>query len=149
MILSITQKQRRMQIISYLLRQKEGKLRKYNNFNLHFRFELKNEKINFLNAEYVHPLKQQLVQELQRDFEEDNNIKAVIVFGSGVEFRCNSCSDLDLCIERYDHEKYFRCQTAGLEEAVDVLYADRIGERMRCEIEEKGIVVYDREDCYV
>lgn len=124
-------------------------MRKYNNFNLHFTFGLKNESICFLNAEYVHPLKQELVQEFQRDFEEDENIKAAIVFGSGVEFRCNSYSDLDLCIERYDTEKTFRYQAAASGEAVDVLYADRIGERLRREIEEKGIVVYDREGCYV
>lgn len=124
-------------------------MRKYNNFDLHFIFDLKNEKIHFPNAEYVHPLKQELVQELQRDFREDGNIKAAIVFGSGVEFRCNSYSDLDLCIERYDGEKAFHYRAGGLGEAVDVLYADQIGDRLRREIEEKGIVVYDREGCYV
>lgn len=35
------------------------------------------------------------------------------------------------------------------QEAVDVLYADQIGERLSREIVEKGIVVYDREGCYV
>lgn len=124
-------------------------MKKYNNFDLHFRFDTKNGKINFLNAEYVHPLKQELVQELQRDFREDGNIKAAIVFGSGVEFRCNSYSDLDLCIERYDVGKAFHYQAGGHDEAVDVLYADQIGERLRREIAEKGIVVYDREGCYV
>lgn len=124
-------------------------MRKYNNFSLHFTFWHKNEEINFLNAEYIHPLKQELVQEFQRDFEADGNVKAAIVFGSSVEFRCNSYSDLDLCIERYDTEKAFRYQAGSLDEAVDVLYADQLGERLRREIEEKGIVVYDREGCYV
>lgn len=124
-------------------------MRKYNNLDLHFVFDLKNEKIDFLNAEYVHPLKQELVQEFQRDFREDGNIKAAIVFGSGVEFRCNSYSDLDLCIERYDAEKAFHYQAGSDGEAVDVLYADQIGERLSREIVEKGIVVYDREGCYV
>ncbi len=32
---------------------------------------------------------------------------------------------------------------------IDVLYADQIGERLRREIEEKGIVVYDKEGVYV
>lgn len=124
-------------------------MKKYNNFDLHFIFELKNECIDFLNAEYVHPLKQELVQELQQDFRDDSNIKAVVVFGSGVEFRCNSYSDLDLCIERYDKEKPFRYQAGGAEEEIDLLYADRIGETLRREIEEKGIVVYDKEGVYV
>ena len=124
-------------------------MKKYNNFDLHFVFDLKNEKIDFLNAEYVHPLKQELVQEFQREFREDGNIKAAIVFGSGVEFRCNSHSDLDLCIERYDVGKAFHYQAGGFGEAVDVLYADQVGERLGREIAEKGIVVYDREGCYV
>ncbi len=122
---------------------------KYNNFRLHFTFWRKHGGIRFLNAEYVHPLKQDLVQEFQRDFERDANIKAAIVFGSGVEFRCNSYSDLDLCIERYDPEKPFHYDAAGNGEAVDIIYADRMGDRLRREIEEKGIVVYDREGTYV
>lgn len=124
-------------------------MKKYNNFELHFIFELKKDTINFLHAEYVHPLKQELVQKLQKDFQMDENVKAVIVFGSGVEFRCNSYSDLDLCIERYDVKKPFCNRAAGVEELVDVLYADRVGARLQKEIEEKGIVVYDREGCYV
>ena len=116
-------------------------MKKYNNFDLHFIFDRKNEKIRFLHAEYVHPLKQELVQAFQQDFQEDGNVKAAIVFGSGVEFRCNSYSDLDLCIERYDMEKPFSYNAGAAGEAVDVLYADRIGERLRREIEEKGIVV--------
>ncbi|MCC8050099.1 MAG: hypothetical protein LIP10_05470 [Clostridiales bacterium] len=35
------------------------------------------------------------MQLLQADFEKDRNVKAVIVFGSAVEFRCNSYSDLE------------------------------------------------------
>lgn len=124
-------------------------MKKYNNFDLHFVFDLKNESIRFLHAEYVHPLKQELVQEFQQDFRNDANVKAAIVFGSGVEFRCNSYSDLDLCIERYETDKAFHYQAADDGQPVDVLYADRIGEKLRREIEEKGIVVYDREGVYV
>lgn len=124
-------------------------MKKYNNFDLHFSFELKNNKIDFLHAEYVHPLKQELVQEFQQDFKNDANVKAAIVFGSGVEFGCNSYSDLDLCIERYEPDKAFYYEAAASGEPVDILYADRIGEKLRREIEEKGIVVYDREGIYV
>lgn len=124
-------------------------MKKYNNYDLHFIFELKNPNIRFQNAEYVHPLKQELVQEFQQDFEADPNVAAAIVFGSGVEFRCNSYSDLDLCIERHDPGKAFHYQAADHGEAVDLLYADQIGSRLRKEIEEKGIVVFDREGKYV
>ncbi len=122
---------------------------KYNNFDLHFHFDRKRESVTFLNAEYIHPLKQDLVQELQTDFEEDLNVKAVIVFGSSVEFRCNSYSDLDLCIERSDSSRFFHCKNAEPGERIDIIYADRMGERLRREVEEKGIVVFDREGIYV
>lgn len=124
-------------------------MKKYNNFDLHFLFDLKSERIQFLHANYVHPLKQDLVQELQQDFQRDSNVKTAIVFGSGVKFRCNSCSDLDICIERYSLDKPFHYQAGDDGSAIDVLYADQIGERLRREIEEKGIVVYDKEGAYV
>ncbi|MCD8014294.1 MAG: nucleotidyltransferase domain-containing protein [Lachnospiraceae bacterium] len=121
-------------------------MKMFNNFDLHFIFDLKNENIRFLNAEYVHPLKQELVQELQADFEQDENVKMAIVFGSAVEFRCNSYSDLDLCIERYSFDKPFRYGTC---EEIDILYWDRIGGKLKEEIAQKGIVVYDREGQHV
>lgn len=120
-------------------------MKNFNNFELHFIFDRKNEKIRFTNAEYIHPLKQDLLQALQEDFEKDRNVKTVIVFGSAVEFRCNSYSDLDLCIERYE-EQPFRNNT---EEEIDLVYWDRIGAGLKKEITEKGIVVYDREGKYV
>ncbi|MCD8105586.1 MAG: nucleotidyltransferase domain-containing protein [Lachnospiraceae bacterium] len=121
-------------------------MKTFNNFELHFIFDLKNENIDFLNAEYIHPLKQELVQNLQADFERDENVRAVIVFGSAVEFRCNSYSDLDLCVERCHFDRPFRYN--ALDE-IDLLYWDRIGEKLKQEIAEKGIVVFDREGKYV
>ncbi len=120
-------------------------MKRFNNYDLHFTFDRKNSSICFANAEYIHPLKQDLVQLLQADFEKDQNVKAVIVFGSAVEFRCNSYSDLDLCVERYDEVPFHN----NTEEEIDLVYWDQIGERLKKEIAEKGIVVYDREEQYV
>ncbi len=124
-------------------------MKKYNNFDLHFFFGFKNENIHFLNAAYIHPLKQDLVQELQQYFAADPNVTAAIVFGSGVEFRCNSHSDLDLCIEREDSAKPFRYGDVDGDPVVDLLYADQVNGRLLREIEEKGIVVYDKEGANV
>lgn len=45
-----------------LIVEKEGVfLKKFNNYDLHFRFETK-EGVHFENAQYIHPLKQKLVQ---------------------------------------------------------------------------------------
>lgn len=121
-------------------------MRKYNNYDLHFVFETK-DNISFLNMKYIHPLKQALVADYIREFQNDKNIKAVIIFGSSVEFRCNSYSDLDICIERYDTEKFFHKKDDF--EETDIVYIDSVGDRLRQEIEQKGIVVFDREGKYV
>lgn len=129
-------------------RQEGAEMKKYNHYDLHFRFEVK-EGIHFINAQYIHPLKQQLVQSYIACFEQDPNIKAAIIFGSSVEFCCHSFSDLDICIERYDPEAGFRDYPAEYMEETDLVYWDAIGMRLKHEIEQKGIVVFDREDAYV
>lgn len=123
-------------------------MKKFNHYDLHFRFELKDD-VHFTNAQYIHPLKQQLVQSYTACFDQDFNIKAAIIFGSSVEFRCNSFSDLDICLERYDPEKGFRNYPQDYMEETDIVYLDAIGTRLRQEIEQKGIVVFDREGTYV
>lgn len=126
-------------------------MKKYNNYDLHFRFETK-EGLDFQNIQYIHPLKQQLVQRYVACFSQEPNIKAAIIFGSGVEFGCHSFSDLDICIERYEAEHGFRNypeEYMEYMEETDIVYADAIGDRLRDEIEKKGIVVFDREGIYV
>lgn len=66
-----------------------------------------------------------------------------------MEFRCHSFSDLDICIERYNPEKRFRDYPKEYMEETDIVYSDSIGARLRQEIEQKGIVVFDREGTYV
>lgn len=123
-------------------------MKKYNQYDLHFRFEVK-EGVHFTNAKYIHPLKQRLVQSYTACFEQDLNVKAAIIFGSSVEFHCHSFSDLDICIERYDSGAGFRNYPDEYEEETDLVYWDAIGMRLKQEIEQKGIVVYDREGIYV
>ncbi len=123
-------------------------MKKYNNYDLHFRFEVR-EGIDFKNAQYIHPLKQELVQSYVASFDQDLNIKAAIIFGSSVEFGCHSFSDLDICIERYDSEKGFRNYPSEYMEETDIVYGDLLGMTLRSEVEKKGIVVFDREEIYV
>ncbi|MCI8638557.1 MAG: hypothetical protein HFG41_05255 [Coprococcus sp.] len=123
-------------------------MKKYNHYDLHFRFEIKNG-IHFTNAQYIHPLKQYLVQSYVTCFDRDLNVKAAVIFGSSVEFHCHSFSDLDICIERYDTEKGFRDYPQEYMEETDIVYFDAIGTHLKREIEQKGIVVFDREGAYV
>lgn len=123
-------------------------LKKYNNYDLHFTFEVK-EGITFKNVQYIHPLKQRAVSSYIEYLKDNPNIKAIIIFGSGVEFRCNSYSDLDICIERYDVNKGIKSIDIGIYEEVDIVYEDTLDFRLRNEINRKGIVVFDREEKYV
>lgn len=52
-------------------------MKKFNNYDLHFRFEMKKD-VHFENAQYIHPLKQKLVQSYVGCFDQDYNVKAII-----------------------------------------------------------------------
>lgn len=123
-------------------------MKKYNNYDLHFNFEVK-DGLDYLNVEYIHPLKQDTINRLLQYFKKDTNIKTVIIFGSSVDFSCNSYSDLDICLERYDADRNFKIYLEDMDEETDIVYMDSIGDRLKSEIEEKGIVVFDREGQYV
>ncbi len=45
------------------------------------------------------------VEKLIRELAKDQNIRRLILFGSSLEFRCGSNSDIDLYIEKYDPKK--------------------------------------------
>ena len=52
--------------------------------------------VSFMNCNRIHPLKQKEIQKLVNSCAEDNGLDALIIFGSSVEFRCNSKSDIDM-----------------------------------------------------
>ncbi|MCD8134123.1 MAG: hypothetical protein LUE19_09785 [Clostridiales bacterium] len=58
--------------------------------------------VAFSDANRIHPLMQKRVDTLIRALSKDRNIRRVILFGSSLEFRCDSRSDIDLYIEKYD-----------------------------------------------
>ena len=51
--------------------------------------------VNFMNCNRIHPLKQKEIQKLVNSCAEDNGLDALIIFGSSVEFRCSSKSDIE------------------------------------------------------
>ncbi|MCM1266497.1 MAG: nucleotidyltransferase domain-containing protein [Bacteroidales bacterium] len=61
--------------------------------------------VSFQNANRVHPLMQERVERLIHEFQKDKNIRKIILYGSSLEFRCNSFSDIDIYIEKFDSEK--------------------------------------------
>lgn len=64
--------------------------------------------VSFMNCNRIHPLKQKEIQKLVNSCAEDNGLDALIIFGSSVEFRCNSKSDIDMVVIRMMVIKKYR-----------------------------------------
>lgn len=58
------------------------------------------EHCTFTNVQYINPLKQCDVQEIVTQLSKDAGVREIIVFGSAVEMRCSSYSDLDIFIDK-------------------------------------------------
>lgn len=61
--------------------------------------------VTFPNANRIHPLMQHRVEKILLEIRRDQNVHRLILYGSSLEFHCNSASDIDLYIEKYDPDK--------------------------------------------
>lgn len=107
-------------------------------------FEIVSE-MDFENRNHIHPLKQRDVGRLVEAVKRDAHILAVIVFGSAVRFDCNSQSDLDVLIVRDDKELKIESSLENINSELDIIFNTRLGERLREEIAQTGVVVFRRE----
>ena len=105
-------------------------------------FPVKKE-VKFKKANRVHPLMQLRVEKLIHSFYKDENIKKLVLFGSSLEFRCDSYSDIDLYIEKYDREKKLE-YVPELDCEVDIVTDLPPDSRLYQEIEDKGLVLFER-----
>lgn len=103
-------------------------------------FPLVSDEITFQNCQHIHPLKQRAVQDLVDQLSLLEGIEDVVIFGSSVEFRCNSYSDLDVCIDGSLDRRELRDFLVKYE--TDLFFKKDLSERMRQEIEKKGISVW-------
>ena len=67
--------------------------------NKNFRFRIVVDHPEAQNIDFIHPLKQPLVNDIIAKAKTDAFVKRVIVFGSAITNRCNPFSDLDVCID--------------------------------------------------
>ena len=114
-----------------------------NNFDEHFKFSVMSG-VSFPNAQFVHPIKQQCVQMLYDELWQDDNVLLMVVFGSAVDFRCHSHSDVDVYLERKDRAHYhsLQCDTE-----VDLIYdVQNKDSGIWQSIDRDGIVIFDRRD---
>lgn len=101
------------------------------------------EGVTFERANRVHPLMQARVEKLLCHFRKDPNIRKLVLFGSSLEFRCSSYSDIDLYLEKYDKErKLGALPELGCE--VDIITDLPEDSRLYREIDNRGLLLFER-----
>lgn len=101
------------------------------------------EGIAFENVNRIHPLMQGRVEKLIQTFKKDRNIRRLILYGSSLEFRCCSASDIDLYIEKYDPEKKL-AYLPELDCEVDIITNLKPDNKLYQEIERTGLLLFER-----
>ena len=101
------------------------------------------EGVAFRDANRVHPFIQKSVEKLLHEFAKDQNIRRVVLFGSSLEFRCSSASDIDLYIEKFDTGKKLE-YIPELDCEVDIVTNLSPGNKLYNEIERTGLLLFER-----
>ena len=98
------------------------------------------EGLGFPNANRVHPLIQKRVETLFRHLYWDKNIKKAALFGSSLEFRCSSHSDINLYLEKYDKNRKLKL-LPKVECEVDIVTDLSPQSALYREIDTKGLLI--------
>lgn len=102
------------------------------------------EGISFPDANRVHPLMQEAVELVWKAAGKDGNLRKLILFGSALEFRCDSYSDLDLYAESMDPEMPLNF-LPDLKCEVDLVTNLSHDSRLYREIDRTGLLLYERQ----
>ncbi len=121
-----------------------------------WRYHLLVEEPKAINLEYIHPLKQKLVDDVAREAQNDPHVKRLIIFGSAITGRCNPFSDLDICVDwimpSHDDDGVYVPETVSFMKFisvaakgnVDILSYDDIGNADLIRNIDDGVVVFER-----
>lgn len=101
------------------------------------------EGVDFPNANRVHPLMQNRVNKLIHEFSKDQNIRRLILYGSSLEFRCSSASDIDLYIEKENPEKKLE-YIPELDCEIDIITNLPSENKLYQRIEQTGLLLFER-----
>ena len=96
---------------------------------------------NLQNLNRVHPLKQKDVDVLVTSISKDTNIKCIIIYGSALDLRCRSFSDLDVYVETYDKDKSIKLPYDDLDTEVDLTRDISHTSRLYKEIDRTGLLI--------
>lgn len=100
--------------------------------------------VDFLHCNRVHPLMQARMQEILHILVQDDNIKKIVLYGSPIEFRCSSYSDIDLYIEKNDPNLPLKKEPV-VDCEIDLVMDLEHDSRLYQSIDQKGLLLYDRE----
>ena len=99
--------------------------------------------VSFPKANRVHPLMQHRAQKLIQELSKDPNIRRIALFGSSLEFRCSSYSDIDLYLEKHEKGKKLEpLPEVGCE--VDIITDLPPESVLYREIDAKGLLLFER-----
>lgn len=101
------------------------------------------EGVSFPGANRIHPLMQRRVQTLIRELAKDQNIRKLILFGSSLEFRCSSTSDIDLYIEKYELGKKIE-HLPELDCETDIITNLPPDNKLYQQIVQTGLILFER-----
>lgn len=99
------------------------------------------EGVSFQNANRVHPLMQARIEKLLQSMLKDKNVRKLVLFGSSLEFRCNSNSDI--YIEKIDKDKKLE-HFPDLDCEVDIVTNLSPDSKLYFEIDKKGLILFER-----
>lgn len=113
-----------------------------NNFSAMWDFPIMDH-VTLEYANRIHPLMQKRVERLLDALKKDTNVVRVVLFGSSLEFRCSSQSDIDLYIEKKDPEKKLPA-LPDLDWEVDIVTNLATDSRLYQEIDRTGLLLFER-----
>ena len=99
--------------------------------------------ISFPNANRIHPLMQRRVEQILQAVSKDPNVRRLVLYGSSLEFRCSSASDIDLYIEKYDPDKKL-ANFPDLDCEADIITNLSPDNRLYQEIDRTGLLLFER-----
>lgn len=102
------------------------------------------EGVIFPDANRVHPLMQERVERIYRAARMDENLSRLVLYGSSLEFRCSSASDIDLYAESVDPDQPLDF-LPDLDCEVDLVTNLPHDSRLYREIDRTGLLLYEKQ----
>lgn len=97
----------------------------------------------------INPIKQDYVDKICDAAKESGIVNRLIIFGSAVTDHCDQESDLDICVDTDCEDnnralfKLYVSMSRICDYNCDILTYSKLGEKIRNEVDQKGVLVYE------